>query len=312
MKLKYNFSLVLFNIFVISTVLSQNQGKIVYASEKSGYFEIYVHDLENNTKQQLTNRKSEMSDYAPSFSRDGKLITFISYRKDGWRSWLMDADGDNKRLANKYSTYNGWARISPDNKKMVFQSYRPGHHLYLAKSNGNNPTLLLKSIPSSKAFCANPSWAPNSKFVVFTVVNNSVLTIYKMNIETKKTTKLFTHKQHTMAPSFSPDGKRILYTALVKGVPQIFTMNNEGSNIKQLTQNSKISNLYAQQNMNDFVASRLAITASWSPDGEMIVYSKVLGKNVIELFIMDKNGNNSKQLTFDKSIATHPSWAVNN
>jgi len=309
--MKRSIIIYLIHIFIISTCFAQKQGVIVYASEKTGYFEIYTHSLGSNTTKQLTRRNSDMPDYAPSFSADGKSITFISYRKRGWRSWIMDANGENKRLANKYNTYNAWARISPDNTKMVFQSYRPSHNLYLADAEGSNPKLLLKSKLASYKYRATPNWSPDGKFITFCADKNGVLTIFKANLENNEVINLSYSKENSMSPSFSPDGNKILYTSLVNGLPQIFIVDSNGGNIKQLTQNNINDNFYAKQNMNDFVASRLAITAAWSPDGNWIVYSKIVSKNIVELFIMDKKGNNRKQLTFDKSIATSPSWSLN-
>lgn len=253
-----------------------------------------------------------MPDYAPSFTAKGEAITFISYRRGGWKSWVMDASGDNKKLANQYSTYNGWSRISPSGNKMVFQSYRPGHQLYLSNADGSNQQKLIESNVSDIRFCANPSWSPDGKQITYTADNNGVLTIYTMNLEDKSAKLVSKHTKNSTAPSFSPNGQQILYTSLVSGVPQIFVVDSNGKNKHQLSRNTTNSKEYAEQNMNGAVSTwRLAITASWSPDGERIVYSGFTHNKNIELYIIDKDGNNKRQLTYNNSHSTFPSWAPN-
>ena len=47
-----------------------------------------------------------MPDYAPALSNDKTKLTFDSYRKGGWRSWVMNIDGTNANYINKYNNYN--------------------------------------------------------------------------------------------------------------------------------------------------------------------------------------------------------------
>jgi hypothetical protein len=64
------------------------------------------------------------------------------------------------------------------------------------------------------------------------------------------------------APFWSPDGARIVYSCRIGGgtnVLQICVMNADGTNVQQLTADS-VANL----------------SATWSPDGQQIVFNKLL------------------------------------
>ena len=54
------------------------QAQIAFSSERDGNSEIYVMDDDGENLQRLTNHPD--SDYSPSWSPDGKQITFMSRR----------------------------------------------------------------------------------------------------------------------------------------------------------------------------------------------------------------------------------------
>jgi TolB protein len=86
---------------------------VLFASQGSGNWELYVIPSNGGTARNLTNSPSQ--DVAGTYSPDGRHIAFISDR-DGWGIWVMNADGGNpqKLLAVPAGFGNEWpiARIS--------------------------------------------------------------------------------------------------------------------------------------------------------------------------------------------------------
>ena len=78
--------------------------------------------------------------------------------------------------------------------------------------------------------------------------------------------------------SFSPDGSKILFAANHDGDLEIYVVNADGTDQRQLTENSK----------QDFFPS-------WSPDGETIVFSSDR-TGAVELYLMDTDGGNQRPL----------------
>ena len=122
--------------------------RIVFVSERDGHFigefglsyEIYVMDADGkNTRRLTNNRKSE---WAPSWSPDGKWIVFSADRKAddvNYEIYVMDKDGENlQKLTNNRvrDTSPSW---SPDGERIVFSSYRDGNaEIYVMDNDGGN------------------------------------------------------------------------------------------------------------------------------------------------------------------------------
>ncbi len=68
---------------------------VLYASESSGNWELYVIPASGGTAKNLTNNPAQ--DAAGAYSPDGRSIAFISSRSGNWAIWVMNADGSNPR-----------------------------------------------------------------------------------------------------------------------------------------------------------------------------------------------------------------------
>jgi len=97
---------------------------------------------------------------------------------------------------------------------------------------------------------------------------------------------------------WSPDGERILFSAFRSGQADTYVIDATGENETRLT--------------ND--AERIQSGASWSPKGTNVVFhSTPMGEfdEVImesELFVMDADGRNIRQLTSSPHSNAHPDW----
>jgi dipeptidyl aminopeptidase/acylaminoacyl peptidase len=82
--------------------------------------QIYVVPLFGGSPLQLTGDGTDNE--RPRWSPDSRQIYFISDRAGSSQIWAMDADGRNARQITRLSTEAGGLLVSPDGKKIVFQS----------------------------------------------------------------------------------------------------------------------------------------------------------------------------------------------
>ena len=71
--------------------ISPDGTKLVFCSNMSGNYEIYVWSAGNPTVPDITNNRA--NDINPSWSPDGKKIIFVSNRNGDYEIYIMDADG---------------------------------------------------------------------------------------------------------------------------------------------------------------------------------------------------------------------------
>jgi TolB protein len=218
------------------------------------------------------------------FSHDGQWITFQSTR-DGRpcdQQYVMRNDGrDLRRISNGLGkTTCGW--------------FLPGdRRLFFASSHAHDSTCPPRPDPS-----AGYVW-PLDRFDIYTVDRDGG------NLR-----RLTNYDVYTAEANLSPDGRKIVFTSLKDGDLEIYTMNVDGSEVRRLTTTPGYDG-----------------GPWWSPDGKRIIYRahhpsdsaeladhrRLLRQNQVrpsrvELWIMDADGGNQRQVTKLGGANFGPSW----
>ncbi|MBN1202545.1 MAG: L,D-transpeptidase family protein [Anaerolineae bacterium] len=98
---------------------------VVYASDASGRFQLYLQRLDSTDPIQLTDSKG--MNFAPMFSPDGATIAFVSTRNGGIPTiWLMDVDGGNQRQLTAELGRDTSPNWGPDSRQLLFASDQEG------------------------------------------------------------------------------------------------------------------------------------------------------------------------------------------
>jgi Tol biopolymer transport system component len=134
--------------------------------------------------------------------------------------------------------------------------------------------------------------------------------IYTVNRNGSNLKRLTHYDVYTAEGVLSPDGRRIVFTSLKDGDLEIYTMNADGTDVKRLTNTPGYDG-----------------GAWWSPDGTQIVYranhptdstelkayrdllaQRLVRPSKVELFIMNADGSNQRQITHLGGANFGPSW----
>lgn len=102
----------------------RNDDRIVYSSNETGNYELWIVELEGRSVFRPTVLTSNPADdYDPAFSPDGSMIAFTSNRSGNSDIWVMNADGTNQ----EQRTFHPMVDRRPqwmDNQTIIFQSNR--------------------------------------------------------------------------------------------------------------------------------------------------------------------------------------------
>lgn len=218
-------------------------------------------------------------------------VLFISRRipnSADWQMFIMNADGTNQRAVS-----NNLVRCSPpvlsnDKTKIAFTTYDINfyYNLYVIDINGQNQKFLSKG----KQFCGSPVWSPDDNRIAF-VKNDNIAggtnNIYTIKIDGSNELKL-TNQNDNFSPQYFPDDNSIIFSSSNNTWTGIYKMNLDGNNKILLTPQNKS---YGDPKI--------------SPSGSMIaVTSNDLSGS--QIFVMNSNGSNLKQLTFTVSSRIYP------
>ena len=162
-------------------------------------------------------------------------------------------------------------------------------------------------IINSKCLDTHPNWSPDYQKIVLSADCTSdkssngakfmeFAEIYTMNKNGKGRIRL-TDSGKNFAPRWSPDSKKILFQSNRNRNEQVYIMNSDGSNQKNISNNSLSETL-----------------PDWHPEGDKIVFTS--GKKFVHrnIYTMDINGANKKKLTdFDDKagLLGGPRWSPN-
>lgn len=260
----------------------------------------------------------------------------FEYKEDSIGFWLINIDGTNKRRSLPYKLQTPvW---SPDGGWIAFVK---NAQIFKMPFDGEafDTTKIEQLTFEGRNFF--PSWSYDGNWIAFDSDYDSqtgLKFIWKMKQDgTSKTRLAFTPQQgETRAPSWGKDYS-ILHlryvTEVDNGSPEVYLMDSTGSRVARLTYNSnsehgpkyspegkiigfvstsineegtRLFTIDLQGNDIKKLASVAINNFSWSPNGLKIVYQKDQGllsnQSDGTLWIMNFDGTNSKQLTFNSFI----------
>lgn len=197
------------------------------------------------------------------------------------------------------ATRSATARVTVEPDRIAFSSDRNDDQsdLYIMTVDGTD-TERLTTTPSWEA---QSSWSPDGHRLAFDSWNYNA-GILVMNDDGDRVNLLYQNDADAgriyVFPAWSPDGSKIVFigmTVLANDFEDldIFVMDVDGGNVTQLTDTG---------NGDEWVAS-------WSPDGTELAYDFTPTGREGDIYIMNADGSERRQLTSDPANDTDPVWS---
>lgn len=274
------------------------KGRIVFASNRDGNFEIYIMNADGTGLQRFTEdvpNGFEPADTLPVLSPDGRKIAWVSTRQGSTDIWIMDSTGANQvRLTfAAANTFNTQPAFSPDGTRIAFVSNRTGtEHIFVMQVDGSNQTQLTTGDVTQRAYA--PAWSRNGKRIAFATGPAGDTVLGVMNSDGTERELILDKKGNTINgtnPSFHPNGRQIVFN---------FAAENGAtdSNIAVVRDDGKVS-LLTKSGAGVFNTAPV-----YSPDGRFIAYSNG------DIIVMRANGSKPVNRTNAAGNDEHPSWSV--
>lgn len=266
----------------------------------------------------------------------GGTIVFTCTRGDFNQICLIRADGQNLQLlTNTTFAHNYYPAFAPGGKKVVFASNRNGtFDLYLLTLESGELVQLTNRIGN----VLSPSFSPDGQKIVF--ANRTAegpASIWIINKDGSNPKLLYPAPNNVVAVAWSPDGLTIAYAMAVDQPNefQIFLMDPDGRSHRRLSQgllgiggslawspDSRFLLIFAGPpgdkdiyRLDVSTGDYLRLTsggnntaASYSPDGTQIVFNSLRNDDQADLYLMNADGSDLRQLTTHPEPDWQPRW----
>jgi TolB protein len=280
-------------------------GATVFQSIRAGNNDIwlmnreYLSTLDPDRLTQIT--RDAASDTEPDISSDGRAVVFTSARAGSNDIFVTDIDGldawnltgDAKIAGTATSANDGWARWSPDGRRIAFHSSRDGNfEIYVMDADGSYPT----RVTNHPGVDQYPDWSPDGHRIAF----RRDLDIWVTDLRdltdggADPAYRLTDAPPLNQMPAWSPNGQKIAFMSARAGYCAVFVMNADGTDQRNLTPKDAASS----------DAEFCSRAPAWSQSGRQIYFTSFRRETQgdTEIFVMDADGLNVRRLTMSIGV----------
>jgi len=232
-------------------------------------------------------------------------ILFVGYAGERQGDiYVVDEDGKNLHNLTNSNFDDMSASWSPDGQHILFLSNRDykgedwfhGYAMYVMDENGKNVRQLVDHI----TYGVMPFWSPNGEFISF-MQNEDKLKGYndrdcKINIVKPDGTE----REAVFGLSYCDDF----------GVSKGAQWSPDGEDLLMSTSGSlMVINVARKDARTEMVGKPFRYNPRWSGDGKKITYLQAPDDNNYDVFIVNADGSDEKQLTFKPTLDLGPQFA---
>jgi len=269
---------------------SPDGSKLVFQSNRTGVFQIYVMNADGSNVVRLTN--SAGADAGPHFSPDGSKIVFSSERDGQPEVYVMNADGSQQTRLTNFHVDTSHPSWSPDGTKIIFCSNKntPNlkadwwdqyHDIYTMRADGSD----VKRITDSRTVCTFPVWSPDGKRMAYRKViktpgfyddknltlANTNSEVFVSNIDGTGEMNLSKSAAYDGWPAWSPDGSKIAFGSNRAGVTQLYLISADGSHLIRLVNDRETDE---------------DTRPAWSRDGTKIAFTR-MRNGTMDIYVLN-------------------------
>ena len=205
----------------------------------------------------------------------------FEYNRTFWRIMGHDIANEIVRTltgnAGIFRTRVAYVKKIGDTKELFISDYDGANEHQLT----NNHSLNL-----------SPAFNPKKEEIYFTSYVDGRPSLYRVDINTDKMTKVAEYGELVSAPAVSPDGNKLACVISRGGNSDIYVLDLKGDIIKRLTSRPSIES-----------------SPTWSPDSRYIAFSSDI-TGMPQIYVMDADGIKTRRLTYQGGYNDSPVWSM--
>ena len=217
------------------------EGRLAYASDKEGNFDIYA-TSQGTGGERIQVTRNKAPDYSPAWAPESGWLAFVSTRNGNADLYFIQAAGDavatpitNNRADDVDPAW------SPRNLDIAFASNRAGTYDIWVVGFGR----AVRRVTSGPGSDFEPAWSPDGATLVFARRHKGSdnYDIYTLELQTGLLRRLTNDPAEDSDPTWSPDGSQIAFVSDRDGDYDIYVMKSDGTGEANLSDNDALFDL---------------------------------------------------------------------
>ena len=222
---------------------------------------------------------------------------------------------------------DGWTVTERDVLSFISAKDK-NQHITLINTQGK----IVEKLAIDMGEAYNFSWSPDKDSIAYDSRRNGNLDIYVVDVEKKVHRQLTFGGRKDRWPVWSPNGEWFAFGSERAGSSDLYRMDADGENVKQLTRQGSCrkpawspdskwiaftseSSLFVMdaggKRLREIALAAPLSPCTWEPDGKRIGFMSFAPNGQREIFIVDVDGENLRQLTKTdlRGHIWHPVWS---